>query len=533
VQPLVSRPTDVPAAPRIFTYALFATALLSIGLIGAAFLTQERIGINLGDEGFLWYGVQRVLAGEAPVRDFDAYEPGRYYWDAAWAVALGSDGLIQLRLANAAFAAGGLFLALLCVRRVVRSWLLLTLFGAILVLWLYPRHKLFEHGIAMAGVFIATELIRRPTIWRHALAGTFVGASTFFGRNHGLYMGVSLGLLAVYVYFRVDRKDARRRTAAFAAGLMLGLLPLVSMFIFAPGYWHAMVESVVMMVQGTQRQQALAVPWPWRSSGAPMAGSEAAWRIGTGLGFLLMPALLCGVLVWATVMRKSDIKERALMIGAAFVGITYTHHAFSRADFPHLAQAMHPVLLCAIGSIAVAIGSRKRWLTAAVALALIALTAATAMYAMPLAEYLRLPREDRTTLQIDGQVFRVSTSQKLLLTTLRREVGLYVKSGESFTAAPLYPFAYPFMHARSPWWDTYLLFARDQTWQQRMIQSMKDQHVSLVMLSADATIDGREDLKFPKTHPLVWQYIQTNYAAVEGPALLDNVKFWRLRSDIP
>jgi len=264
-----------------------------------------------------------------------------------------------------------------------------------------------------------------------------------------------------------------------------------------------------------------------------MQWSAAVWHIGIGLGFLLMPTLLCGVLSWAIVMPKSDIKERSLMIGAAFVGVTYMHHAFSRADFAHLAQAMHPVLMCAIGAIAVATGSRKRWLTVLVAVALVALTATTAMYAMPLAEYLRLPREDRATMQIDGELFRVSTSQKLLLTNLREEAGLYVKSGECFAAAPIYPFAYPFMHARSPWWDTYFLFARDQTWQHEMIQSMKDQHVSLVMLSTDATIDGREDLKFPQTHPLVWQYIQKNYAATEGPTLLDKVKFWRLRSDVP
>jgi hypothetical protein len=165
-----------------------------------------------------------------------------------------------------------------------------------------------------------------------------------------------------------------------------------------------------------------------------------------------------------------------------------------------------------------------------VAVSLVAFTAATAVYAMPLAEFLRLPPEDRTTMQIDGHDFRVSTAQKLLLTTLQREVQLHVNGGESFAAAPLYCFAYPFMHARCPWYDTYLLFPRDQAWQRGMIQSMKDRRVSLVMLSTDATIDGREDLTFPQTHPLVWQYIQANYAAAPVPALMDNVKFWRLRS---
>lgn len=508
---------------------LVLTGFLSIGLIGASFLALERVGINLGDEGFLWYGVQRVLAGEIPVRDFNAYEPGRYYWDAGWALALRSDGLLQLRIANSAFAAVGLFFALLCVRGVVRSWWLTGLFGAVLMLWLFPRHKLFEHSIAMMGVFLATELIRRPTIALHALAGGFVGLATFFGRNHGLYMGVSLCLVAVFVYFRVDRNNAGRRLTAMAGGLVAGLLPLIAMFIFLPGFWRANVDSVLMMINGTQAQDFLPIPWPWESAGAALPAMADAFRVGTGVGFVLMPAFVCGVIVWALVMRRETIADRALMIGAAFVGLTYIHHAFSRADFPHLAQAMHPFLLCAVGLIAASAGARRRWLATGVAVGLCALTAVTAVYAMPLAEYLRHPLEERVTMEIDGHEFHVFRAQKLLLSTLRDQVAANVSDGECFATAPLYCFAYPFMHTRCPWYDTYLLFPRDRAWQEGMIQSMNDQRVSLVMLSTEATIDGRADLAFPRTHPLVWQFIQDNYVVIPGSPMMDDVKFWRLQ----
>lgn len=96
--------TLLPRSSRWY-FPLALTALLA----AVYFLAQERIGINYADEGYLWYGVQRVLAGEAPIRDFLGYDPGRYYWAVAWCFFLG-DSLFDVRIANLAFAAGGVLM---------------------------------------------------------------------------------------------------------------------------------------------------------------------------------------------------------------------------------------------------------------------------------------------------------------------------------------------------------------------------------------------------------------------------------------
>lgn len=125
---------------------------VSFVLTALFYFLQADIGLKIGDEGFLWYGTMATASGKIPFRDFQSYDPGRYYWTAAWSFILG-DGLMALRLSVAIFQGIGLFFGLLAVRRVVSSWWGLFLAGLLLILWMHPRHKLFESSIVMMAVF--------------------------------------------------------------------------------------------------------------------------------------------------------------------------------------------------------------------------------------------------------------------------------------------------------------------------------------------------------------------------------------------
>ena len=48
-------------------------------LVLLVFALQGRIWLDLADGGFFWYGVIRTALGEIPIRDFQAYDPARYY----------------------------------------------------------------------------------------------------------------------------------------------------------------------------------------------------------------------------------------------------------------------------------------------------------------------------------------------------------------------------------------------------------------------------------------------------------------------
>src|SRR5262245_53981274 len=151
-----------------------------------------REHLNLADEGYLWYGVQRTIAGEVPLRDFQAYDPGRYHWCALLAPLVG-DGIVGVRAAVAIFAAFGLAAGLAVLARAVRHPAALALGGLVLGLWFFPRHKLFEPATALIVAWGAVRALEAPTLRRHLVAGLVIGLAGYVGRNHALYGAVGCG----------------------------------------------------------------------------------------------------------------------------------------------------------------------------------------------------------------------------------------------------------------------------------------------------------------------------------------------------
>ena len=498
----------------LHTLGPWSAFVLAIALAGVSFAMQGRQGINLADEGYLWYGVQQTAHGKVPLRDFQSYDPGRYYWSAVGMFLFGK-GLVALRFSETVFQVLGLWAGLLAASRVAQNSALLAAVGLMLTLWMFPSHKLFDHTLLLCGIWIAVRLIEEPSPARIFMAGFFVGLCVFFGRNHALYNFLAQASLLLFLHFKLRPPLSMSYLGMWVAGIMAGLVPAIAMFVGVPGFFASYIKSIQSILRhGTNL--ALPVPWPWRVS-----PNSAAGTIQFLLGIFLI-ALPLGYIAAITVslsMRSQTIKGHALFIGCAFVGLFYLHHAFSRADLSHLAQVIHPFTLAALALLGF-LGASKSYHWAVIAV-LIAAALFTVGRQMPIYQRI-MSSMPWVPCDAGGKIF-VPTITNQLITCLRKFASENIAPREGVLIASFTPALYPILSHESPLWDlVYYLPATAQR-QEAMIHELAAKNVNWAIIS-DTPLDKREDLRFSATHELVWRYLAENFEAVENACLAKSMK---------
>ena len=488
--------------------------LLAIALGGASFAIQGRQGINLGDEGFLWYGVQQTAHGKVPLRDFQSYDPGRYYWSAGGIFLFGK-GLVALRFSETVFQVLGLWVGLLAASRVAQNWMLLAAIGLMLTLWMFPSHKLFDHALLLFGIWIAVRLIEEPSPVRIFTAGFFVGLCVFFGRNHALYNFLAQVSLLLFLYFKLRPLLSISHFGMWLAGIMVGLVPMIIMFVCVPGFFASYIESIRLIFRhGTNL--AIPVPWPWRVSANSAAGTI---QFLLGIFLVALPLGYIAAITASLFMRSKMIEDHAVFIACAFVGLFYLHHVFSRADFSHLAQVIHPFTLGALALLAF-VGARQFYYWAVIAV-LVAAALFTVGRQTPI--YRRLTSlTPWVPCDVGGKIF-VPPSTGRLVTCLRTFASENIAPGEGVLIAPFTPTLYPILNHESPLWDLAYYFPATTQRQEAMIYELTAKNVNWAIIS-DAPLGKREDLRFSATHQLVWQYLMENFEPVESACLPKSMK---------
>ena len=525
-------------ATWIREHPVLPTLLLSLCLVMGTFALESDLLLVLADEGFLWYGAIRTSLGEVPIRDFQAYDPGRYYWAALWSLLLGH-GIVALRFSTALFQVLGLTLGLLAARRTRLGGVATVPIACVLVIWMFPWFKNVESSLLMAAIYLATSFVEKPTRGRHLAAGIFIGASAFFGRNLGIYNFAAFFLLILILH--VKRHDGRLvdKLGIWTLGIAVGYSPMLAMFAFVPGFLESFVDSLRLYLDRGATNIALPIPWPWSADPWPLTPRDlgrlplyARWPwIFCGLTWLVFPAFCLFGILLALRTRASDLGLRALPIASALVGLPYLHHAFSRADILHLAPTL-PALLLGLAGLPAAFGAERRtWMRALVVAAIVLIFCAGARFDPFYANRVSPSRGLLSEASVAGDTLFIKRKTARLIEAVRRIHADRVRTGESLLILPHAPGLYAVLGVRSPIWELYASLRPTEKVVQELIPSLELRRVNWLLL-ADVSIDDREDLKLRRTHPELWDYLTSRFEPAKAPGLPRPYRLYRRRDPV-
>ncbi|HEY8271272.1 MAG TPA: hypothetical protein VIG33_10325 [Pseudobdellovibrionaceae bacterium] len=485
------------------------------------------MGFNLWDEGFLWYGAQRTMLGEVPIRDFMAYDPGRYYWSAGFMSLGGDNGIMSLRASVAIFQTIGLFVGLFLIAHTVKKQniFFMILSALTLVVWMYPRHKLFDISLSIMFIGVLAFLIQRPILRRYFFAGLCLGLVAIFGRNHGVYGFVgSLGSLA-WLSLKTDKgSEVIKGSALWLAGVVVGFSPILFMALLMPGFAAAFWESIRFLFEVRATNLPLPVPWPWTIHFDLLPLDQALRGVFVGLFFI--GVVVFGVLSILWVVRKKIQHKQVspVLVATAFLALPYAHYAYSRADVGHLAQGIFPLL---VGCLVLLVDQpgKIKW---PLGLAL----CGASLWVMHVFHPGWQCQIDKhcVDVEISGSHLQIDPESAEDVGLLRKLVHQYAPNGQSFIATPFWPGAYALFERKSPLWEIYAFFLRSPDFEQAEIERIKAAKPGFALVF-DFPLDGHDELRFQRTHPRIYRYILDNFDRVpDSPNRAYEI--YKARSDV-
>lgn len=486
--------------------------LVSMVSVLALFLWEGNVGLGLGDEGFLWYGAQRVMLGEVPIRDFQSYDPGRYYWSAAIMGLLGSNGIIALRISIAILQFLALFVALRLISRTTKelnTYYLIATVPLILV-WMRPYFKLYDITISIFLLSALTELVKKSSSRNHFLAGLSIGFAAVFGRNHALYG--AFGCIGILTWLNLGYWKWKKHSSLLnelllcAVGAIVGFAPVILMMLTIPNFFESFLDSILFLFEVKATNLFIGIPLPWHIDGLSMA--EAGRKVLFSLIFPLIFISSLGSIVWLFYKRDRLKTIPALLVAAPFLTLPYFHHAFSRADIDHLAPSIFPFLIGGLGLLA-QFQSRIKAL-------LIAIFSIASFWVMLDAHrgWKYLISDSWKPIKISENELWVAPELANTIKTIEEIAIRYAPNNESFVVVPYWPGAYALLQRKSPMWETYILFKRSSSFEMEEIQRIKAAEPKFILIQNKSF--GDSSLLFKNNRPLIYEYIETEFEKIES-----------------
>jgi hypothetical protein len=509
--------------------------ILSFSIVLISFLIYQNFGIGLADDGFVWYGMIRTNLGEVPIRDFYAYDPGRYYWGAFWFKLFNNDGPIAFRASLAIVEFGGLTLAMLCLRRITQSWALLFFEGLLIHSWMYVHYKAFDITVSIAAVYFAIILLEKPSLRQHLITGIFVGFAAFIGINHGLYTAASFSLLILFIWIKFSRELLVNRFIFWGLGIAIGYSPMLLMWAVVPNFFDAFLKRILFIFQqGTNLR--LPIPWPWLVNYTVLDAAHSLITFSQTIYFLIFPLFNLLVGIYLIFADSDRLRRQHVLIAATCTGLIYSHFAFDRADLNHLSFAITPLL---IGLIALpsSFDFNSKVTQAIIKVILLAFLVLTT----PVSADAFTPwRQAKVMIQaagghysdykratIKGTSLWFTTGDANLIQAVKQIDDRSIMKDNNVFIAPSWPGLYAILDKKSPTKDTYFLFLEQPDKQKEIIDRIEKSNTNWAIVRPDDAIDGRDELRFRNAYSLVWKYLTENFEVLNNDRLPAGTKLMR------
>ncbi|HNC45520.1 MAG TPA: hypothetical protein PLU80_15250, partial [Acidobacteriota bacterium] len=328
--------------------ALCFLLLIAFGL--SMGLPRYCSGIDLGDEGFLAYGADRVSKEQLPHRDFVSLQPPLSFYTAAAAFKMFGTSLASLRILGL-----GIYLFVpLLIYGIARTAIspTLALAAAIpTIVWGIPFFGFVPFAVwqgitaSLAAVLFFLWAAKRPGQQRllAVTSGILTAASLLLRHDQGLYLVISISIYSLALAYARDRLVSgvtlKRVVAFWLVGVVAVILPLVV-------YWQTqdalpqMFKQLVIFPVTTYTKTS-SQPFPTFSVEIlSLQNALAAF-------FYLPPLMVLIVAAWLVrQIRRSQFHSReAFFVFLLAWSALYYCQVLTRSDLNHLLITLPPFLI--------------------------------------------------------------------------------------------------------------------------------------------------------------------------------------------
>lgn len=231
---------------------------------------------------------------------------------------------------------------------------------------------------------------------------------------------------------------------------------------------------------------------------------------------LLLPTVGVFSVFWELWYIRRTGRMRPDLLAPALFILPYSHHVFSRADVPHLAQGAFPLIIYLAVATAYLLAqvSVLRWQRVVLWVGYGAWVISSVVVFYPQQPLARceggcvaVRLEPETDFWVDG---RTLDDYVLLQTWLET-----YDATTSFAVYSLRPGLYAINHVVAPVYHTYIAFPIAVEKQIQEIQDIETAQVRMVIISKTG-VDSLKETAFRNTNPLTFAHIQRKYTVVES-----------------